>query len=357
MKEYNQQDRVRGCLVGGAVGDALGYPVEFVSSYQTIVQIYGEQGVTRFDTNAKLYNEHKAYISDDTQMTLFTACGILNAKMNGMAPVPAMCWAYLEWLYTQKGVRSKRMRNCWVGDLPEMNVRRGPGITCLNSLENILQGREPVNDSKGAGGLMRIAPIPLYGLSQGRITDLHALDVMAADASELTHLHPLGFIPSFVAAHLIYRLATDEKPTRESFLRYLEEALRDAEAEYGKYAAYVYQQRALVEKALVLADKGNCADHEAIFQIGEGWVAEEALAIAVYCTYKYFGDFEKSVVAAVNHVGDSDTTGAVTGNLHGAALGYEAIPEHFKTNLELHDVIVHVADDLWRGYTTRYTGK
>ena len=59
-------------------------------------------------------------------------------------------------------------------------------------------------------------------------------------------------------------------------------------------------------------------------------------------------------IASVNHRGDSDSTGAVTGNILGAVVGYDAIPKFFKTNLELHDVILHVADDLWRGWTTKF---
>lgn len=106
-------------------------------------------------------------------------------------------------------------------------------------------------------------------------------------------------------------------------------------------------------KALTLACE-DIPDNDAIRQIGEGWVAEETLAIAVYCCAKHFDDFEKAMIASVNHGGDSDSTGAVTGNILGAAIGYEAIPEHFKADLQLHDVILHVADDLWRGYTTRF---
>ena len=110
---------------------------------------------------------------------------------------------------------------------------------------------------------------------------------------------------------------------------------------------------ALMDKALALAGE-ETSDHEAIAQIGEGWVAEETLAIAVYCCAKHFDNFEKALVASVNHGGDSDSTGAITGNILGAAVGYDAIPDHFKNDLQLHDVILHVADDLWRGYTTRY---
>jgi ADP-ribosylglycohydrolase len=193
----------------------------------------------------------------------------------------------------------------------------------------------------------------LYGLSQNRISDIAILNELAADAAEITHQHPLGYIPAYIASHIIYRLAIDEEPTREAFGRYVYEALQQATQKYSslKYEMDIIQT--LLDKALVLANK-NISDHKAIKEIGEGWVAEETLAIAIYCVGKYFNDFEKALIASVNHGGDSDSTGAVTGNILGAAIGYEAIPEHFKTDLQLHDVILHVADDLWRGYTTRF---
>lgn len=346
-----QQDRVRGSLIGGAAGDALGYPVEFLRSYHIIEDYYGTGGITRLDTQNSI---GKGVISDDTQMTLFTACGLLNAKAMGMAPIPAISNAYLEWLYTQKGMRSNRLHDCWIGNLPELNVGRAPGITCMNALDSILQGVQPMNDSKGCGGVMRIAPIPLYGLSQGRITDVQALDEIAADVAKLTHLHPLGYIPAYLLSHLIYRLATDDHPDRESFVTYLNEGLAYARDKYADQMGYMEKQQALMDKALLLA-KDTLPDYKAISSIGEGWVAEETLAIAVYCTYKYFDDFEKAVIASVNHGGDSDSTGSVTGNLMGAVVGYDNIPKHFTDNLELHDVILHIADDLWRGYTTKFT--
>ena len=90
-------------------------------------------------------------------------------------------------------------------------------------------------------------------------------------------------------------------------------------------------------------------DLDNIHALGEGWVAEETLAIAIYCSLKYQNDFSAGIIAAVNHKGDSDSTGAVTGNILGALLGYEAIEDKWKENLELHDVILEVADDLCHG--------
>ena len=354
----NQQDRVRGSLIGGAIGDALGYPVEFLSTYQAIQEAYGPQGITRLDPTqhgrTQPHGSPKALVSDDTQMTLFTACGLLNAAQHGEAPIPYISQAYIEWFLTQVGTRSPRHNTCWINAIPELWATRAPGNTCLNALSDRLSGYEVHNDSKGCGGIMRIAPIPLYGAIQNRIADLPTVDRLAADASALTHLHPLGYIPSALLAHVIYRLVQDEQPTRTACETYLREGLALLPQLFPNDSRYVKYQTQLIEKAIQLAQEEH-EDHTAIErQLGGGWVAEETLAIAVYCTLKYFDHFEQALIASVNHAGDSDSTGAVTGNLLGAACGYEAIPQHYKTQLELHDVIVHVADDLYQGQTTPF---
>lgn len=354
MNQDKIKDRVRGSIIGGAIGDALGYPVEFIYSFEGIQKRYGENGITRLDTSQwwTETNTGKAVLSDDTQMTLFTAMGLLNAKANGMAPVPSICNAYIEWLYTQNRFYKKRLKSCWISDLPELNVRRAPGLTCISALETIMKGSEPINNSKGCGGIMRIAPIPLYGLSQNRISNVAILNELAADASKITHEHPLGYIPAYITSHIIYRLATNEFPTRETFKDYVCEAMQMADEKYDSQINELQTLHTLIDKALILADQ-NIPDHEAIREIGEGWVAEETIAIAIYCVGKHFKDFEKALIASVNHGGDSDSTGAVTGNILGAAIGYDAIPQYFKNDLELHDVILHVADDLWLGKITQ----
>lgn len=358
MDEITQKDRIRGSLIGGAIGDALGYPVEFISSYRLIRARYGEHGITRFDTgtswNAANEPASLALISDDTQMTLFTACGVLNAKVNGIAPVPSICEAYIEWYYTQIGMRSERFHNCWIGELPELNRRRAPGNTCMASLAKLMSGKTPQNDSKGCGGVMRIAPIPLYGTAQNRITDISALDKLSADTAMLTHLHPLGYIPAALLSHIIYRLSSDEIPSRERFKEYIEEGFDFLNRMFSDHAGAVSELVSLVRKAVILA--GTVSDDASTIEtsLGGGWVAEETVAIAIYCALKYFDDFEKAIVASVNHAGDSDSTGAVTGNILGAVCGYEAIPQYYKNSLELHDVILHIADDLYLGKTTSY---
>lgn len=367
MDRNKQLDKIRGSLVGGAVGDALGYPVEFICSYEGIQKRYGEKGITRLDTTQWWLPDEeksgKAWISDDTQMTLFTACGLLNAKAQGKAPKYAICEAYLEWYYTQVGRKSSRHKYCWIGDLPELNNRRAPGNTCMTALQDILRGKDPYNNSKGCGGIMRTAPVALYGAVwrdtpegeplEGRISNIKDVDMLAADAAEITHQHPLGWLSSALEAHVIYRIMQKDCPTVDDFKAYLSEGYDMLLSLYPNEGAGITQLRALTDKALGLVGS-SASDVDNIEAIGEGWVAEETLAIAVYCAVKYFDNFEKSIIASVNHKGDSDSTGAVTGNILGAVVGYDAIPEFFKTDLELHDVILHVADDLWRGRTTKF---
>ena len=367
MDRNKQLDKIRGSLIGGAVGDALGYPVEFINSYMGIQKRYGENGITRLDTTQWWLpdeeNSSKAWISDDTQMTLFTACGLLNAKAQGTAPKYAICEAYIEWYYTQIGKRSGRHKDCWIGDVPELNNSRAPGQTCITALQDILRGKDPYNNSKGCGGIMRTAPVALYGAVwrdtpedeplEGRISSIKDVDMLSADAAEITHQHPLGWLSSALEAHVIYRILQKDSPTEDDFKAYLSEGYDTLLSLYPNEGASISQLRALTDKALGLVDS-PASDVDNIEAIGEGWVAEETLAIAVYCAVKYFDNFEKAIIASVNHKGDSDSTGAVTGNILGAVVGYDAIPEFFKTNLELHDVILHVADDLWRGWTTKF---
>lgn len=357
------QDRIRGSLIGGAIGDALGYPVEFIYSFGEIQKRYGERGITRLDSSQHWLDEieqvGKAVVSDDTQMTLFTACGMLNAGTFEDAKY-SICEAYLEWFLTQTQKKKKNFNQCWIKKVPELNERRAPGHTCLSALNDIFNGRESFNNSKGCGGIMRTAPIALYSAvwSDDAMTNCrnnYVKDVMklSAEAADITHHHVLGWLPSALEAYIIYELMHVDTPTAEDVKSFINEGFKLMYEIYPNLQDDVSYLEHLVTKAIDLVDS-PFSDHENIEAIGGGWVGDEALAMSIYCTIKYFDDYEKAMIAAVNHAGDSDSIGAITGNILGTAIGYEAIPQFFKDDLELHDVILHVADDLWRGETTKY---
>jgi len=349
------QDRIRGSLIGGAIGDALGYPVEFIYSFGEIQKRYGERGITRLDTRQHWLDETeqvgKAVVSDDTQMTLFTANGLLNAKKQGISLKYGICRAYIEWYLTQIGKKSPKYRDCWLSDVPELNHRRAPGNTCMSSLDDIYRGKDPMNNSKGCGGVMRIAPIPLYAAVQDRM-NIEEADLLAGEAAEITHQHPLGYISAALMSHVIYRLARDIEPTQKSMKRYIMEGVDMIRKHYNAYHNDVERMAELAERSIFLLDNGK-TDLENIGHLGEGWTGDEALAIALYCSLKHFDSFEDAMIAAVNHGGDSDSTGAVTGNIIGAAIGYESIPQFYKDDLEMHELILHMADDLYRGEVTK----
>ncbi len=344
MEAKQLQDRVRGSLMAGAIGDALGYPVEFMTA-NAIKLEYGEKGITRLDTHAsESRNGGKAVVSDDTQMTLFTAMGLLNARKLCVEPKYAICRTYLEWLSTQRH-RPVNQPVSWIIDVPEIHALRAPGGTCLSALSSIQQGGEPVNNSKGCGGVMRVAPVGLFAAVNHRM-DIATADKLAGDAAEITHLHPLGYIPAALMSHLIYRLILDEEPSADHLRQYIDEGFDTLRQIYPDLGFYIDEQQNQVRTALLIIGNGS-DDVTNIEALGGGWVGDEALSIALYCAVKYFDDIEKALIASVNHTGDSDSTGAILGNILGAAVGYDALPQHFKDDVEMHDVILVVADQLF----------
>ena len=126
----------------------------------------------------------------------------------------------------------------------------------------------------------------------------------------------------------------------------IEESLADTKAQFERVREVIYFEQ-LIKKAIALSEM-DYEDDAAIIEkeLGGGWVGEEALAIAVYCCLKYPYCIKKALIAAVNHSGDSDSTGAVAGNIIGAYLGMSAVPKDWMDRLELVDVMQEQIDDI-----------
>lgn len=326
----NRKDKIIGCLMGGAIGDALGYQIEF------------KRGIKNKEIT-KYLNDF-GIISDDTQMTLFTANGLIwretRGSLRGIAPLPtdAVYEAYLDWLDTQNNTNNHNIKMSWIKNIKELNIPRAPGNTCISALSSGKKGtiKEPINDSKGCGGIMRVAPIGLY------MNNPENAGRFAAEVSAITHGHPLGNIPSYVFATMIYFILNDNLDIEESLQKAIQQYKEKFNVYDKKYNDYFIE---LIEKAIKLSKK-NKLDIDAISELGEGWVAEETFAIAIYSCLKYKNSFEDAIICSVNHDGDSDSTGSVTGNIMGVYLGYDSIPKYYIDNLELKDVIYEIAEDL-----------
>ena len=214
-------------------------------------------------------------------------------------------------------------------------------MTCLGALGSGICGTvaKPINRSKGCGGVMRVAPIAVYCHARG-IPCAEAAR-LAAEAAAITHGHPLGYIPAAMLVYMLGRIF-EGAPLRGA----LADAMAAVPPLLGE-SEYTEAALRLLEKAVELADD-EVDDLDAIRVLGEGWVAEETMAIAVYCCLKHPQSFEDTLVAAVNHSGDSDSTGAVAGNIIGAYLGKEKIAQKFLSHLEMKDTVEALALALCR---------
>ena len=325
-------DRFRGCLLGGAVGDALGAPVEFFP-LEEIARTYGPYGPADLVDGAFPAGS----FTDDTQMTLFVAEGMIRslnswAKHGDVPPIEVFLDAHWRWLTTQGrypfGVDKKKVLGSWLTGVRDLNEERAAGETCIKALESGEIGtlENPLNDSKGCGGVMRVAPV---GLAWPGDSFLCGCEVAA-----LTHGHPTGWLSSGCMARIIHELVTGVE---------LEPAVERAMAELENYPDNEETLSAL-EHALAFEALG-LGNAEEVECLGGGWIAEQALAIAVFCAL-IAPDFESAVRLAVTHSGDSDSTGSLTGQLLGTLHGVEVIPDRWLEKLELRDVIDTVAGDL-----------
>ncbi|WP_457033772.1 ADP-ribosylglycohydrolase family protein [Kitasatospora sp. P5_F3] len=323
----SRQDRVHGCLLGGALGDALGFPVEGVSLY-TIQDRHGPAGITEPVPDREGV---VGRISDDTQMTLFTAEALLRG-----ASVPQVQQAYLRWLDTQEHPAPPPAADAphRTGRLREerwLYARRGPGRACILGLQQqyVPDPRRPLDgtpgpvnpDSKGCGTVMRSAP---FGFVPGSFE-------LAARCALITHGHPTAAYAAGAFAAVIGELMTGQP---------LEGAVRYALDLLAGYPRHQETSTAL-ERALSLAEAGS----DQLEDLGAGWVAEEALAIAVYAALSAPtpATVGPALLLAVNHSGDSDSTGAICGNLLGARHGAGALPPEWLAQLEGRAVIAELA--------------
>ena len=337
------QDAIRGSLLGGAMGDALGFEVEFCSEAE-IFQRFGEGGIRSYVIGPN----GEAQISDDTQMTMFTANGILYALTRAAADKDAQPMevyvdrAYKDWLRTQTMYAPEKGTDCvsWLANLPQLYERRAPGMTCMSALHaSRCDGAPADNDSKGCGGVMRVAPMGLVNME----TDIVQADRKGAAFAAITHGHTLGFISAAALVHIVRRIVY--APDGQTLLQIVQDA-RDTVARLYAGLEHADELKAILDRAIELSEN-KADDLDNIHQLGKGWIAEEALAIAVYCALRHQDDFSAGIIAAVNHRGDSDSTGAIAGNILGAWLGYDAIPKKWKSDLELRGVLLELADDLY----------
>lgn len=325
LRKEAQHDAVRGCMIGGAVGDALGAPIEFMSK-DAIQQKFGSTGVTDYVE----FGDGTGAITDDTQMALFTAEGILRANVRGRekgicSVSSVLLGAYQRWLKTQGYSLHDKYGSLESGSLireKQLFSCRAPGMTCLSALEqNTLKAK---NDSKGCGTVMRLAPVGLFFSPETAYQ-------YGCEFSAVTHGHPTGIIAGGAFAMLI------------SYLRH-GKSLKASLDMTKNYLANIPHSSETFDAVIKAESAKNIAE------LGEGWVAEEALSIGIYCALHHTWDFKAGVLEAINITGDSDSAGCIAGHILGVLNGENAIPERWRENLREYRIVSQIADDLAIGF-------
>ncbi len=305
-----------GCLLGGAVGDAFGYEVEF-KTLRSIQSQFGPDGITE-----PVYYDEKLIVSDDTQMTLFTMEGLLRSNLNEPDGVNEQIrLAYVDWLSTQTTLADEFVPAGTLCQDKSLWHSRAPGNTCVSALRAGGWGTpvERINDSKGCGGVMRVAPIGLIR----EWSPEQCFDVAARSAA-ITHGHPSGFWSAAAMAAIVRTLLDGEElhHAAERSIYFLADKPEHHETTNA------------IQDALKAAQSGSTDHTGNVEKLGEGWVGEEALAIALYAALSG-GTFAEVLAIGANHDGDSDSTASIAGQLYGTWRGFSDLHHAWVRRLDV----------------------
>jgi ADP-ribosylglycohydrolase len=342
------EDNYLGAFIGAAIGDALGSPIETMSMIQ-IERRFGKGGITQYMRNQELLGA----ISDDTQLMLFTAESLMQSlsQTKGVERsivnyIDATYLGAMRWLRSQNLLSEQsdyKFANqvygaSWLTRVKDLFVQRNPNETIINSLRFGVIGttNKPTNNSKSPMGMVRMMPVGLF------FNDYKTAFTVAMEGAAATGGHYSGYLSAgFYAAFLT--LLRDGAT--------FEDAMRIAVEHLQTFRDYHEIVHALTNCTNAINSNVE-PSLKVVESLGSAWVAEEVLSLSLYCAYVYKENFEKAVLLSVNHGGDSDTCGFLTGGIVGLMLGEKQIPQRFKQDLEFRVVISQIARD----FLIRYEG-
>ncbi len=314
------KDKVRGAIVGVAIGDALGMPVESLRS-ETIKKYF--KWIRTYRTpNSKTRNFHglkRGQWTDDTQLTLAIGESIVDNK----------CINY-------KDIADRHVKVF-------LNGRRGWGGATKIGIQKIISGANwwDSGDLNAAGNAppMKIAPVGiLYGLDI-----IGKIEMVAActNISKMTHGDERAIIGAILQSMLISKALRGGVEGLKHGLKYLYE-----EALYWESSSRCPSNERLSSKLHDITSVSNLRDYEIRDIFGVKPFINESLPFTYAMVHKYAFDPEQCLECIINQGGDADTTGALAGSLLGAAHGYFKFPPRWRKGLEERARLVKLADNL-----------
>ena len=335
----------RGCLLGLAVGDAMGYTVDS-RSWREIQEDYGPNGLLGYD----LVNGY-ADVTSYTQLAAFTCNGLLFGMTRGqmlgkMAPfIKYIGLSSREWAASQRPWGRPSRSYCWLLRRPELCRRHCMDTRMLDTLgrEKLGTLEMPTNSFSTPGGLTSAVGVGLF-FHEDRM-DQEEIDRLGAEAVALTHGSPTAFLSGSVVTHIISKLLMDPGMALKPLILEAVEAMKE---QFGHQYSQAYEIGTLVRHAVTYAESPNLRPVDVMEHLTCGSAAQ-VLAGAVYASLACERDFDNAMITAVNHSGRSAGVGALTGAILGIRLGEEALPEFYIECLEPAEVLRELADDLHTG--------
>ncbi len=332
----DKKNLYRGCLLGLAVGDALGYSVDD-KSWDQICSDYGPNGLLGYDLQ-----EDYANVTSYTQLTAYLSNALLLSVSRGSKDslMPYISTGLKEWTRSQMFYRDPERSFCWIAKLPAFRRRHCRDARMLETLRLLSLGapKDAANSSNAPGALTGAVAVGLF--YHAKRMSVAQIGSLASGTMAVTHGSPEATLSAVVLAYTIAGLIqAPEVPLGEQFKGAIAAMMGQFPGEYANHLAR------LLKKALVLAADGSVPPRIAMEQLNCCTVSE-CLAGAMYASLAGGADFDSAMICAVNHSGHSAATGAVTGAILGAVLGAEALPEFYLESLEVVESLTELADDL-----------
>lgn len=307
-------DRILGSLLGGAIGDALGYPVEFSNQTPDDPKVFGPELTTMDGQQVSIY-------SDDTQMTRAVAEGLIFGSHDFARSTKGVSAEFISWLNGPPG------------------GHRAPGSSCLHGCANLRGGVDwsqcgRLEMGGGCGSAMRSAP---YGWLW--YDDLNKAVEWAAKHSTMTHRHPMGIASAASVAAAVATAFGADGLDHEDAPWFIAETTATVASKLDESTGRrIYQ-------AMSWASPEGRRHRSPTFVLDKfrGFAGHEAVAASIYCFLRHPYDYERAVLLAVNSPGDSDSLGAITGSISGAFLGATALPEAWVKTIEKRDQLFDLA--------------
>ena len=340
-----QQTSYRGCLLGMAVGDAMGFTVDH-RSLAEIQEDYGPNGLLGYD----LVNGY-ADVTSNTQLAAFTCNGLLfgvtRGQMTGkMAPfIKYIALACCEWAASQRTSGRPARNYCWLPRRAEICRRHCMETRMVETLErrNLGALETPANNYSGPFGLTAAIAVGLF-YDEDRM-DQWEIDRLGAEAVALTHGSPTAFLSGAVLAHIMSKLLRKPDAPLKKVVMEAAEAMK---AQFGHQYSQAFEIATLLRHAITYSETHGVRPVEIMEKLGCD-TAAQVLAGAVYAGLVSGKDFDRAMIISVNHSGRSSAVGAIAGAILGIRLGEEALPDFYIECLEPAEVLRELADDMHTG--------